>query len=290
MLQQAATGQPARGAAEPRVGSLRLVVIHGDPPGHVLTATDGATIGRDEAATLPLPHTSISRHHAVLRQDGAGEAWTIEDVASTNGTYVNGVRVTTRCPVHHGDLISLGAVVLKAFVSEQRPREEAERTPPHVDPLTGAFTRTYLKERLEAEVTESYRRRQPISIACIDVDGFADVRERLGAAAADALLREIADLLRDRLRRSDVLARDDGAAFVAVLSEVSLPIAVRIGRRLMKALRGTPLRAAGVPQPLTASVGVASTDGRWLSAAELVEGGRQALERAHRRGGNRVCA
>jgi pSer/pThr/pTyr-binding forkhead associated (FHA) protein len=66
---------------------------------------DEAVIGRDPDCAVPLPFANISRRHArMFRQ---GEEHILEDLESTNGTYVNGVRIS-RCILHDGDLIQIG--------------------------------------------------------------------------------------------------------------------------------------------------------------------------------------
>lgn len=272
-----------------RIGPLRLVVIHGEPLGSVLATADEdeAVVGRDDKATVSILHGSISRRHAVLHRDGGG--WFVEDCGSTNGTYVNGARVTTRCPLRQGDIVAFGAVVTKVHIPE-RPGVDIGSGGAHVDPVTGAFTPEYLSQRLDAEVAESYRRRRPISVAHVELDDFRTLAGRHGRETGDAALRAAADLVREGLRQSDILARHGDEGFIAILAEVTLPIAVRIGRRLLKAFRSQPLLFGTEDVSLTASIGVASTAGRWMSARDLVDAGRSAMERARRRGGDHVCA
>ena len=69
--------------------------------------TPNSSIGRDLDNTLRLAVAEVSRHHAVLIQDGDG--FTLRDLASTNGTYVNGARVSETI-IRHGDRIRFGSV------------------------------------------------------------------------------------------------------------------------------------------------------------------------------------
>jgi hypothetical protein len=66
------------------------------------------TIGRDPACDLVLPDVSVSRWHAGLKRDAAG--WMLDDLGSTNGTRLNGWRVTESVVVRPGDHVSFGAV------------------------------------------------------------------------------------------------------------------------------------------------------------------------------------
>jgi FHA domain/Domain of unknown function (DUF1707) len=74
------------------------------------------TIGREPACDMTLAHETVSRWHASLERS-AGE-WLLADLGSTNGTRLNGWRVTTPIPVRAGDMVSFGAVT---YVLTDRP-------------------------------------------------------------------------------------------------------------------------------------------------------------------------
>jgi hypothetical protein len=75
------------------------------------------TIGREWACDRSVGDMSVSRWHAELRRDPAG-GWLLADLGSTNGTRLNGWRITEPVPVHPGDLVCFGAVT---FVLAQGP-------------------------------------------------------------------------------------------------------------------------------------------------------------------------
>ena len=81
-----------------------------------ITITDGMTIGRDSSCQLVVPATDVSRVHAVLRFDGS--ILGIEDRASANGTFVNGLAVTGRSALRAGDIIELGRANTRLIVSD----------------------------------------------------------------------------------------------------------------------------------------------------------------------------
>ena len=68
-------------------------------------------IGRDPGNDIVLRDDFASVRHALVSQDGDG--WWVEDAGSTNGTYVNGDRVTRRIPLHFGDEVEVGRVHLR---------------------------------------------------------------------------------------------------------------------------------------------------------------------------------
>lgn len=94
--------------------SARLVVRRGPTPNQEFVLTqEKATIGRAPTNDIPIPDPEISRRHAqFVRQ---GEEYAIEDLGSTNGTFVNGRRITGLTPLHHGDTIDCGEAISLEF-------------------------------------------------------------------------------------------------------------------------------------------------------------------------------
>ncbi len=113
------TGRPAPAAAPARsTGSGRrsaartLVVTEGPLAGTTVALGETAvTLGRADDSTLVLSDDYASGHHARLVQgDGA---WVLEDLGSTNGTYLAGAKVTRPTPVRLGEPIRIGKTVLE---------------------------------------------------------------------------------------------------------------------------------------------------------------------------------
>src|SRR5690348_12626818 len=112
---QSAPAQP-RAAPAPRASKVnksaarRLVVVDGDAAGTVVELTgEPITIGRADDSTITLTDDYVSTRHArLVQQEGA---WLIEDLGSTNGTYLDRQRVTTATPVTVGQPIRIGKTV-----------------------------------------------------------------------------------------------------------------------------------------------------------------------------------
>lgn len=93
------------------VRQVRLIGLSGDYGGSTFPITEDETlIGRGEDCHLQIVDARISRHHARLRREG--EAWTLEDLGSTHGTFVKGERIE-KAILQHGDTITLGETVLR---------------------------------------------------------------------------------------------------------------------------------------------------------------------------------
>lgn len=93
---------------------FRLTVRRGPQPNQQYDLTrDTITLGRDLTNDIVINDPEVSRHHARLVLSAGGYA--IEDLRSTNGTFVNRRRITGLQPLAHGDLIGLGETVLLAY-------------------------------------------------------------------------------------------------------------------------------------------------------------------------------
>jgi FHA domain/DUF1707 SHOCT-like domain len=91
------------------------------PPALMLPSGPGTfTIGRDTACDLVLADMTVSRTHAGLRLEAG--SWLLSDAGSTNGTRLNGWRVTGPVPVHAGDRVTFGTMTLVITERAQRAR------------------------------------------------------------------------------------------------------------------------------------------------------------------------
>lgn len=140
--------------------------------------------------------------------------------------------------------------------AEQRAREEAQQAQQTIkhqathDPLTGLYNRSEVIARLEAVGSAG------CTVLLLDLDGFKQVNDALGHTAGDELIVEVARLLRELVRRGDLLARVGGDEFVVLLPGHEPQVVHQIAERVLDALR-TPLRVAGRRLYVTASMGIA---------------------------------
>ncbi len=97
-----------------------LYVVKGPNAGALLEVRHRMVAGRDPSCDIVLGEAGISREHAIFHDDG--EALSVSDVASTNGTYVNGTQIVQPTPLQEGDLVTMGGCELE-FVG-RKPQSE----------------------------------------------------------------------------------------------------------------------------------------------------------------------
>lgn len=120
----------------------------------------------------------------------------------------------------------------QALLTQLAAQADLLRQLSHEDALTGLANRRWLDLLLEQECERAARFRHPLSLAMLDLDHFKAVNDRFGHAVGDAVLRQLARLLRDHCRRADVVARYGGEEFTLILVEAPLPLASQLCDKL----------------------------------------------------------
>jgi two-component system, cell cycle response regulator len=269
-------------------------VVSGVDAGRIVPVeTSCLVIGRGAEADLQIEDPAVSRTHARIVRTPDG-AFRIEDLGSTNGTFVGSRRVTVT-PLRAGDHVQLGPAVLLRFAltdpADERLQADLYESAIR-DPLTKTFNRRYLLSRLVAEVAHARRHGTPLAALMLDVDGFKQFNDRHGHFVGDRILCFVMAQVGRLLRAGDVLARFGGDEFVILGRETNAAQAVTLAERLRSAVAGMHMSAHGVPISVTVSVGIASLDelDPQDAADDLVDLADRRLCAAKREGRNRVCA
>jgi len=108
----AATRRQRRRAARSPQPPTELVVVGGDSAGTVFPIDDVLLVGRAGDCHVTIAESFVSSYHARVRR--TAEATVVEDLGSTNGTYVNRSRIEAPTALHQGDLLGVGNVELQA--------------------------------------------------------------------------------------------------------------------------------------------------------------------------------
>jgi two-component system, cell cycle response regulator len=126
------------------------------------------------------------------------------------------------------------------------------------DPLTSAYNREFLSNKLPAEIEIAVERGRALSVAMVDVDHFKRVNDAHGHGVGDIVLAEIAARLRNAIRAGDMLVRYGGEEFLVLLPRAGVERASEVGQRIRDRASETMIDAGeGIALAITVSVGVA---------------------------------
>jgi diguanylate cyclase (GGDEF)-like protein len=157
------------------------------------------------------------------------------------------------------------------------------------DRLTGVVNRETLLTTLAAEIERATRHHKWLSVAFIDIDRFKPINDTYGHHTGDAVLREVARLLGDNIRASDLFGRYGGEEFMLILPETTPEEATVLAEHLRQLVMEHPM-PIGSRQALqlTISIGVAGDVGAQLQADRLVDQADAAMYAAKSLGRNRT--
>ncbi|WP_409421593.1 EAL domain-containing protein [Pseudaeromonas sp. ZJS20] len=160
----------------------------------------------------------------------------------------------------------------------------------HHDPLTGLPNRILMQDRLELALRRARREQERFALLMLDLDRFKNVNDSYGHPMGDALLKEIAQRLRGRLRQSDVISRQGGDEFTVLLeSNPSLNEVSRIAEQLIELLQ-QPVRLPNDQEVVVgASIGISLFPEFGQHADELLRQADSALYRAKAEGKGCFC-
>jgi two-component system cell cycle response regulator len=257
-------GTLIRVAAEQRA---LMLVLSGPRLGHRLVLGDAPVdVGRGSAAGLILDADSVSRKHARIERFGGGHK--IVDLGSTNGTYVNGVRVKEQI-LKDGDRIGIGKALLKYIAGgniEGAYHEEVQRLM-RFDPLTNIFNKRHFDESLRLAVFTAAGGAKPLSLIVFDLDYFKKVNDTHGHMAGDAVLCGATAAVQGILSPTELFGRVGGEEFAVLCEEADLQVALERAEAIRLAIAREAYSFEEKRLQVTISVGVAQ-----LADAEEAEG------------------
>jgi diguanylate cyclase (GGDEF)-like protein len=157
------------------------------------------------------------------------------------------------------------------------------------DPLTGLCNRRYLEENLGRDLHRTRRDNAPLCVVMVDLDNLKPLNDTFGHDAGDEVLRALAHLLRDNLRKSDISCRYGGDEFVLVLPDSSVADTRHRVEKIRDLVKEKQIRHDGkLLDPITISVGIAAAPEHGSTAAELIQAADHAMYAAKQAGRNRI--
>ncbi len=248
-------------------------------------------LGRGEDCDIRVNENSVSRKHAKI--DPTPTGYVVNDLGSTNGTFVNDVVTGGNYLLRDGDYLRVGNCIYRYLGGgniESEYHEEIYRLT-IMDGLTQIHNQRYLLDFLERELARSSRHQRPLSVLMIDLDHFKSINDENGHLCGDFVLRELSERIRHGVRREDLFARYGGEEFTMVLVETQPEQAIEVAERLRLTVADTPFVFDSKSVQATISIGVATTQGeRTFTPLDILHQADELLYAAKRNGRNQVVA
>ena len=277
---------------KPPVGDACLVNLH--PPGpdigkRVPLMNQQYIVGRDSEAAFVVSRSSVSRQHSRLYADDDGQWW-VEDLNSTNGTFVNEVRIKSQ-KLTDADQVRFGDAIYKFLSGSniESAYHEAIHNMAIQDGMTGIHNKRYFLEFLEREIAVCVRHGHPLTLVMFDVDHFKKVNDTSGHLAGDAVLKDLTGRIKPRIRREDLFARYGGEEFACVLPSTALPGGIVFAEHLRTLIEERPTLFDDQEIKFTISLGVTTLHHETgLDPSMLIKRADENLYTAKRGGRNKV--
>jgi diguanylate cyclase (GGDEF)-like protein len=248
-------------------------------------------VGRGRDCDLVLLDPSCSRQHAEFYV-APDDSTYVKDLGSTNGTRINGKRITGSAALADGDRVQLGdnSVLKFQLVPENEAQVQIDVYHRATrDPLTNAFNRRQFDELFQRELSFQRRGTQGLGLLMLDIDFFKKINDSFGHLAGDEVLREMARRVRSCIRNEDVFSRLGGEEFAVLVRSDNPEGVTALGERIRLSLESQPATFEGRAIPFTASVGCTFLEPKAVTTSDvLLQSADEALYEAKHAGRNRV--
>jgi diguanylate cyclase (GGDEF)-like protein/PAS domain S-box-containing protein len=246
----------------------------------------------DEALGQPIgliePTHRAGEQQKILETLLAGESI---DNFETEGVRKDGTVIAvslTVSPVTDANGRIVSTAIIARDTTERVRYEERLRDLADHDQLTGLFNRRRFDEQLKRELARAGRYAAHSAVLSIDIDNFKGINDSAGHAAGDAVLVQVARVLANRFRSTDVVARLGGDEFAVLLSAMAPDDARAAAEDLLAEIRSSPASYGGRPFRISASIGVTAFESDDATAGEVLVNADLAMYAAKTAGRDRV--
>lgn len=253
-----------------------------------LSSTKTITLGRGLDSDVQILDKGLSRCHAnIFYQDGK---IFVEDLQSTNGTYVNKKKYADPIEIKHGDKIFLGSgtllvlVVKDSLIKTQQAINPKELTR---DSLTNLLDNQSCLKCLQQVYRDSTQYDSPFCMLMIKIDDFDQVKDTFGTIGGDQVLVQIAKILTDLSRSKDYVCHFSKEVFLIVCPDFDALMGIDFAENIRSTVEDYAFMHKAYQIRVTASIGISNYPENGIqSETQIVEFAHNALHHAEKSGKN----
>ena len=257
---------------------------------------DSIIVGRSPHSDIWLDDPSVSRRHSSFSVQN--ESVTIDDLGSSNGTFINDRKIDTPTLLKDQDMIRLGTILFKFFATENIDgiiHDKIYRMAT-IDAGTAVFNKKYLLETIKSEFKHAQAYKVNLAIIYYDLDHFKRVNDTYGHAAGDQVLKEGSEVIKSALRKDDILCRFGGEEFVVILPNTNIKKAAELAERIRLAIENhifnLEIDAKNAKKIIqhrqTISLGVSEVTPDMVSESDLLDSADKKLYQSKQTGRNKT--
>ena len=247
-------------------------------------------VGRGLEVDLRLQDDGVSRRHVCVNRNDDG-SYVLEELGSTNGTYVSGEAVDATRVLGNGDKIFLGDTVLRFALADDIDLGYQTEVAQIVgqDPLTGLESKRRFDGALAYAIAASRQNGSPLALLMMDMDGVKSINDTHGHLFGAHVIGETGRILARHLGRDGEACRFGGDEFCAFLPDQDRDAALETAETIRLAVEQAGMNKDGIPLAPTLSIGIATCPSDAEDATELLARADAALYRAKAAGKNCVA-
>ncbi|MBT8358566.1 MAG: GGDEF domain-containing protein [Desulfobacterales bacterium] len=268
-----------------------LIIIYGDDAGKIYPLDKKTiTIGRSDEFDIQVTDSSCSREQALI-EFNANNKPVLKDLNSTNGTFVNGSKIT-ETNIEDGDKIMFGVSSVFKFALQDslEAKFQMKLYESSVnDHLTDAFNKKYFFDTLYKEFGYFLRHNSSLGLLMLDIDFFKEINDRYGHLAGDIVLIEVVKKIKNNLRNEDILCRYGGDEFAVIFRNFKSGFVKATAERIRLFFAGRSINIKNHEFDISVSIGTATMDNEDIATPEdMIELADANLYKAKHSGGNCV--
>ncbi len=187
------------------------------------------------------------------------------------------------------DLMVLNLISdIAASAVEKAILYDHEREKAIMDELTKSYNHRFFQEVLSHQIAESIRNKEPLSLIMLDIDNFKMVNDRYGHQTGDIVLMEIASIMKERIRNSDILSRYGGEEFTIILPKTTAEKCFNLAEDLRSAIEERKISSIdGKTLSITVSIGISEFPSHAEDKSDIIAAADRALYISKKEGKNK---
>ncbi len=266
-----------------------LTYLTGNQVGRrIMLSEDRITLGRSPEATILLRDPLVSRLHLAVDFDRVHCGYSLSDLGSSNGTFLNGIRIT-EATLKDLDKILIGNTMLRFGWSDMFDLQYQAEIDSllNIDELTGLVVKRRFDEELNRYIAVARSKGAELTMIMIDIDGVKQINDTYGHSFGAYTIAQTGKLIKAVIEHTGLASRFGGDEFMVFIPNLNRALGQQIAETIRQEVESHRFEMEGVVLHPTVSIGVSNLKAD-DTVASLFKRADDALYQSKRTGRNKV--